>query len=1171
MFALLSSILYSLSSPTKAQPLTAPLADDGTVPVWLTAGPFDQPVVGFGVPADADVIGEAEARPSEGQTQASAWAAAGTVTWRPAAPDSAGFVDFHAAFADVAPGDGPERIAWAKAGYAYTTLVTAEAQEVLLLAGSNSRLAVFLDGERVHAFDGDRNAVADQDTVRLRLRAGPNRLLVKVGQSHQNEAVQFFAPLEWQWGFYLRLVRPDGAPAESLPRPVGVEAEVVLDGQEPEAALAPSFFFRETPAGLRQRFDLTLTRRTPEAARGEARLTVNGEAVTAPLGAVPFGVSRHALWAPAVEAPAAATLEVRLDGGEPLTQQLTLEPQPRYELHLMLNAHTDVGYTHPQPTVAEKHALLLDEVIERAEREPDFRWTIETVWQLEQFANARAPEQVERLMALVRAGRAAVSASYSNPFTGWVSEEELLRSFAVSHGYAERYGFGLRAALANDEPGFSWMLPGVLAEMGVPLLVAGLNESFSDYAFQRSLPKVFRWEGADGRSVVTYRTEAYNEGQTYGLVKGVEATADRMRERLQRLRAQGHPYDLVLLNTTFADNGPIPVAELEGARAWNAQYAYPRVVVSTLDQFAEAFLGRYGDDLPIVRGDWTSDWDVLSQGEPARVVRQRWAQHHLPAAEAMSTAAWLTDGRAPLQPLVDEAYRHLLQYSAHGSGLEYGYGGPKENAVTVAYREGYVQDAVLATEAALQRATQRLVHPLEAFETEAVFVFNALGAERDAPVEVEFAHDPSDYRVVDGATGAELPSHAEGHVLRFVARDLPGLGYKKLRLEPRAGGGPPRPGRAPSDLRIGPAAIENAFYRLEADPATGALVSVRDHRSGAELVRAGAALPFGAPVRAVFGDPTFVLLPADGVTVAVVDERPARLRLVAEHPGAVVQRVTYTLWEGLDRVDVEAAVNLEALRPVEAAEEYGLAFPFALDDPGAHPSAGSPRLRSGLAGQAVGVLGGFVEPTRDRFEAIRHDAFSLRQSLALSDAEAAISWAAVDTRVVRLRAVEGEAAPTVVAVVANHFPASWNRNEENEGVWPLRFAFTRQPGGFDPAFTDAFGRGLTQPPVAYPTWLTAAEPARDFLRLDGDAVHLMAFQPGEDGAGVLVRLRNPRPDADAALRVSLPEGVTAAERVTFLGEHPTPVPLDGGAVPVRLGPNEIATFRLHTGNPTPHP
>src|SRR5690606_2792366 len=91
-------LLLLLAAPALAQPLTALLADDGTVPVWLTAGPFEQPVVGFGVPADEDVIGEAEARPSEGDTEASPWAEGGTVTWRPAAPGPDGFVDFHAAF-----------------------------------------------------------------------------------------------------------------------------------------------------------------------------------------------------------------------------------------------------------------------------------------------------------------------------------------------------------------------------------------------------------------------------------------------------------------------------------------------------------------------------------------------------------------------------------------------------------------------------------------------------------------------------------------------------------------------------------------------------------------------------------------------------------------------------------------------------------------------------------------------------------------------------------------------------------------------------------------------------------------------------------------------------------------------------------------------------------------
>jgi hypothetical protein len=286
------------------------------------------------------------------------------------------------------------------------------------------------------------------------------------------------------------------------------------------------------------------------------------------------------------------------------------------------------------------------------------------------------------------------------------------------------------------------------------------------------------------------------------------------------------------------------------------------------------------------------------------------------------------------------------------------------------------------------------------------------------------------------------------------------------------------------------------------------------------------------------------------VTLRIEDERPARLRLVVDYVGAVVQRVTYTLWEHLDRVEVEAEVDLEALDPVELTEEYGLAFPFA----------------PGSADVRLGVLGGFITPS-ERFEAVGHEAFSLRQSIAFTDATPdsahTIVWAARDSRVVKLPTAAQETEPTLVAVLANHFPEAWNRNEENEGVWPLRFAFTRQSGGFDAAFADGFGRGFAQEPVVYPTWLTAEEPVRRVLDLGGDPVHLLAFQPEVQGRRVLVRLQNPRPDAPASVRVAVPGfTITAAERVTFLGGDPTPLPLNGEAVAVSIEPSEVVTLRL---------
>jgi DNA-binding sugar fermentation-stimulating protein len=57
---------------------------------------------------------------------------------------------------------------------------------------------VHLNGERVHAFDGARHAWEAQDTVPARVRAGSNRLLVKVCNRDSD------------WRFNLRITDEEG-------------------------------------------------------------------------------------------------------------------------------------------------------------------------------------------------------------------------------------------------------------------------------------------------------------------------------------------------------------------------------------------------------------------------------------------------------------------------------------------------------------------------------------------------------------------------------------------------------------------------------------------------------------------------------------------------------------------------------------------------------------------------------------------------------------------------------------------------------------------------------------------------------------------------------------------------------------------------------------------------
>lgn len=1071
------------------------LTEEGFIPAWLVVGPFEQPLIGFGQAVDADVIGEAAVSPTMGKTERTALVEDGEVAWKPFYSSPNGFVDFNASMGWGRPGNEPEKIWKAKTGYAFTYIDSPDEQEVILKVGSNSSLKVLLNGETVHANTHDRNAEPDTDTIPLRLRPGRNALLIKVGQTHRNEAPDFFEALRFEWGFFAKLLSPNLVPAQNI------RVVVQTGAGKTNAELISTFFFKESPEGLQQRFDLVISSLSEEQQAGTLHIRTASTEHSTALDRIPFGESRHIVYLPAITAETAAHVNVVLEA-DTLSWDTVLRPQPHYEIHLAMMSHTDIGYTNTQPVVKERHLRTLDDVLARLEQDSSFAWTVETVWQLEQYRQARSPETFDRLMTFVKTGRVAVSPIYTNPYTGWIGAEELIRSFDIGHAYAREYDLEFSAAIYNDVPGLSWFIPQVLENEGISFLATGINEVYNDYRMQRNLPKVFYWEGVGSGRVLTYRTEAYNEGQTLGLEKGVDAVPLRLWERLHRLQAQGYPYHLILAVHTFGDNGGIPLNAPATAKAWNAEYAYPRIRISNIDAFAKAFQARY-ESFPTLAGDWTSTWDVLYQGEPARMVRQRWVQHHLPTAEKMSTLSWLLDQKHdPLSDIIDSAYDNLLHFSGQGSGLEYGYGSPKDNLTTMAYREQYVQDALLATTEVLERATYRLSAREESFEGEGLYVFNALNWSRDAPVEVEFPRENThQYRVIDLNSNMDIPSHYSGYTLRFVARDLPPMGYKKVRLE--------RTINHQSDLgealQTHDCTIANTYYRIGGDCQTGRITHIIDLKGGKTLIDSNLQTPFGSPLRAdSLFSLSFETMDVDEVKMYVRDERPARLVLVAEREDHLFAQSEYILWENLDRIDVQHKVNLELLTSPSQIEEYSVAFPFAISNQEA----------------AVEVLGGFLDAQTDRFPGIEHDAFAPRRSIAIHNDTQTISWAAIDSRVVRLRKETSGDRITIYANLVNNFPENWNRWEPNEGTLDFRFSFTSDEISLQPAATSRFGWEINTPPLARYTWLRSIPAQESFITVNGHQVVLLSLKPMSDRNGVVLRLMNMDPETSAEAQIS---------------------------------------------------
>lgn len=150
---------------------------------WQLLGPFD----------NRDNVGMRTTYPPE-QADGPAGPFVGkggrTVAWQPYGGRSLmGYVDLKEA---LSPEPGC-------VGYATCELRSPTEREGWLELGSDGWLQVWLNGERVHDRDADRVAAPGQDLVPVRLRAGSNALLLKVGRAGGDG-----------WGFLCRLTDPRG-------------------------------------------------------------------------------------------------------------------------------------------------------------------------------------------------------------------------------------------------------------------------------------------------------------------------------------------------------------------------------------------------------------------------------------------------------------------------------------------------------------------------------------------------------------------------------------------------------------------------------------------------------------------------------------------------------------------------------------------------------------------------------------------------------------------------------------------------------------------------------------------------------------------------------------------------------------------------------------------------
>lgn len=806
------------------------------------------------------------------------------------------------------------------------------------------------------------------------------------------------------------------------------------------------------------------------------------------------------------------------------------------EVIVVYKTHFDIGFTDlARNVVASYRTGMIDKALDIVERtrnlppEARFVWTIPG-WPMAQILwPGQDPERRRRVLAAYREG---YFATHGWPFTTeveFLDLETLVRGMGFATHLAAGNGKELpRDAKLTDVMCHSWALPTMLRHAGIDFLHVGANGAMR----HPEVPMLFWWEGPDGSRVLTFYSKGYGTGL---------------------MPPAGWPYRVWLGLIHTSDNeGPPKPETLERLRE-TAREKLPgvRIRIGRLSDFSDAVL-KTKPDLPVVRGDMPDAWVHGLMSMPEDTKRGENIRPRIGSLEALGTLLTAWGAPAPARPDLASAYEQSLLYGEHTWGIDfnkfrprlYGEQWRKAYAAGTYARaeesfaehgdynrraEAIVAPALAAHTAALARATR--------LEGRRVAIFNPLPWKRGGVVEMAIPGE-APLALKDASTGEVLPVETASGKLRFVARDVPAMGYRTyVPASPVAGAEPELM------LNEGARAIGNAFFEVKMDPARGAVASIVERKTGRELVDGSGTFGFGQYFRELYSrediagfKKTFYTGSLDG---DMRTELPA-----GEHEIAVLRAMDLELRRG--------AVSVSAVMSASAAEiPHGVSVAVALyaglpfveltwsvtgkqKDP--WPEAGWLALPLAVRNPVfrLGRLAAVAELGKDTVPGSNHELYKLTNGMAVCDPDGSgVGLCTLDAPLVSLEHTGGyryskDFLPVKPVVFVNLYNNLYGVNFQQwiGGSWSSRVRLWAVNGYQAGASLIGPARECRVPLEAGAADGAAGELAIEQagVELSVPGVEVTAFGPNPDGAGSLLRLWE-QAGNDGECTVRLPAGL----------------------------------------------
>ncbi|NWJ49255.1 MAG: hypothetical protein HXX14_00185 [Bacteroidetes bacterium] len=856
-------------------------------------------------------------------------------------------------------------------------------------------------------------------------------------------------------------------------------------------------------------------------------VAISSEGKTVASGKLNFGINYFNISFPSVTAPEKKEITIIVDG-KSQTLPFVLNPVKKMTIYILPHSHTDIGYTEIQTNIEKKQVNNLLEGIDFAHKTKDypegsrFVWNVEVAWAADLYLQRMNEQQRADFLEAVKDGSVALNGMYLNTLTGLCRPEELLRLFKFSTELSKKCNTKIDAAMMSDVPGNTWGTVTAMAQAGIKYFSTAPNyfDRIGDILVKWE-NKPFYWSSPSGKEKVL----VWIPYKGYALSHGTVLSSDFVSSYTKELQNRKYPYDIAYIRWSGHGDNAVPEIEIcDFVKDWNSKYDWPKFVIASTSTAFSAFEKKYGDQLPVVKGDWTGYWEDGAGSSALETGMNRNASDRLSQAETLWTMF------NPLgYPVADfaKAWQHILLYSEHTWGADCSITNPESKKTTEQWdiKKSYADIANQLSQELLQKA---LPEASTSSKVNAIDVYNTNSWSRTDLVTVP-ASLSTEGNVVKDEKGKVIPSQRlSTNELVFVAKDIPSFGGKRFTISA---------GKTTNKERIKTTetSLDNGIIKVEVNPSIGAISSIRAADINNNFVDSAAG-EYVNDYLFLNGNKLSNLKRNGQARITIKENGPvvASLLIESEAPGCKKLSREIKMVAGFDYFEMSNTVDKTRAQIVPKPGDYSFAntggkesvnfgFPFNVDN--------------GIIKLDVPL--GLMRPEIDQIPSACKNWLEVGRWADVSNNDFGITWATLDAPLVQVGGITatmlgGQTNPAVWRkrieptqklyswAMNNHWETNYRAYQE--GLITFRYAI-RPHKKLVPVEATQFATGLTQPLIV--TRATGSAIQAPKLSVDAENIVVIALKPSEDGKALMVTLFNSSSaDEKATLNWSSPVKAT---------------------------------------------